>query len=284
MIKIPDIFKQKIKVTFPPHVRLDLIEEYAEKYFASRDTFGYEYLPIHWCAWHVNNGYGREVETLRRWVRENVPKGKYFTTVQYDGGTLIDNTLDEIGVLRFCCDGERLAKANSPNNVWIPLLCDPHPVKRLPYNECVYLASFVGSFGTHPVRKRLREVFQKRPGYYCECVDTNCFRNVLRASKFAFCPRGSGITSFRLYEAIQIGCVPVYISDYFAFPFSNKINWNRLAVLVPFESFDDIHDILSTILENTIESMREYGQECYKNFFTMEKTCEEILNILKAMA
>lgn len=283
MVQVPEIFRQKIRVNYPAHQRGDLIEEFAEKFFADKIVNGYEYLPIHWCAWHVNHGYGREKEALRRWVLDHLPKGKWFTTVQYDGGTLIDDTLDELGVLRFNCDGETLAKRNGPNDIWIPLLCDPHPVYREKYEDCKWLASFVGSFDTHPIRRIMKEIYHKREGYYLGRADTNLFRNVMRDSVFCLCPRGSGVTSFRMYEAIQCGVIPVYISDYFALPFQNKINWDDLIIKVkiPGPEIDHIDEKLKNISKERIIFMQKYGNECYNRYMTMKGVCEEILNILE---
>ena len=33
-----------------------------------------------------------------------------------------------------------------------------------------------------------------------------------------------------MYEAIQFGCIPIYISDEFWLPFSNKIEWEKLRI------------------------------------------------------
>ena len=35
----------------------------------------------------------------------------------------------------------------------------------------------------------------------------------MRDSLFSLCPRGYGPTSFRLYESIQLGSIPVYIAE-----------------------------------------------------------------------
>ena len=45
------------------------------------------------------------------------------------------------------------------------------------------------------------------------------FENLIKSSFFFLCPRGYGPASFRLYESIELGTVPVYISDLFCSAF-----------------------------------------------------------------
>lgn len=41
------------------------------------------------------------------------------------------------------------------------------------------------------------------------------------------------MTSFRLYEALQLGCIPVYIwEDEIMLPFTEIINWSSFAVII----------------------------------------------------
>ena len=49
------------------------------------------------------------------------------------------------------------------------------------------------------------------------------FENLIKSSFFFLCPKGYGPASFRLYESIELGTVPVYISDDFVLPFEEEI-------------------------------------------------------------
>ena len=59
--------------------------------------------------------------------------------------------------------------------------------------------------------------------------DSIKFKRIMRNSIFSLCPRGFGPTSFRLYEAIQMGTIPVYIAEKneHVLPFANKIDWKK---------------------------------------------------------
>jgi len=274
-LKIPDEFRQKINVNYPAHQRGPMIEEFADVYFkAAPEVNGYTYIPLFWTAWHVNNGYGKQKDACMRLLADIMPAGKYFTICQYDGGTLIDPFLMDRGCVTFVCD------CRVEHNIIIPLLCDPHPVKC--DDSAQWLASFVGSFTTHPVRKQLREMYGTRPGFYFGQHDTNLFRNVMRGSKFCLCPRGSGITSFRMYEAIQMGCIPVYISDIFRCPFDDVIDWKEFCLFFKLDEIDKIEGVLRTMPKSQIEKMQQKCQEVYLRHFNLKGTCDRILEIMRA--
>ena len=59
------------------------------------------------------------------------------------------------------------------------------------------------------------------------------FVELMSRSVFALCPRGYGRTSYRMYEALQLGCIPVYIHDESWLPYADELDWREFAVLVP---------------------------------------------------
>ena len=57
------------------------------------------------------------------------------------------------------------------------------------------------------------------------------FASLLRRSKFVLCPRGYGTGSFRMFEAMQAGRVPVIISDAYVRPAG--IDWESCSLTIP---------------------------------------------------
>lgn len=57
------------------------------------------------------------------------------------------------------------------------------------------------------------------------------YRNVCLRSKFVLCPRGSGASSYRLFEMMQMGCVPVIISDAWLPP--KTACWAEFSIQIP---------------------------------------------------
>jgi hypothetical protein len=76
-------------------------------------------------------------------------------------------------------------------------------------------------------------------------------------SVYAVCPRGHGLTSFRLYEAMARGCLPVIIADGWVPP--KGIAWDRFCTFVKESNIESLPSLLScseTELVDRQESLR----------------------------
>ncbi len=89
--------------------------------------------------------------------------------------------------------------------------------------------NYVGST-THPLRSHLLDALRKcESGYMLDTTNSSASLNVedyvaiLSNSKYTFCPRGHGHSSWRIYEAISRNSVPIIISDRFAHPFGLQL-------------------------------------------------------------
>lgn len=71
------------------------------------------------------------------------------------------------------------------------------------------------------------------------------YREVMGRSKFVLCPRGSGTSSFRLFEALACGRVPVVVSDDWVAP--QGIDWQTCSVRVPEREVSTIPDRLEAL-------------------------------------
>lgn len=69
-----------------------------------------------------------------------------------------------------------------------------------------------------------------------------CFLNSVKIELLS-CRYGS--TSFRLYESIQVGCVPIYIyTNEALLPFSDLINWNKFAIVIQDKNIANIAELV----------------------------------------
>jgi len=68
------------------------------------------------------------------------------------------------------------------------------------------------------------------------------YAEMVQRSKFILCPRGHGASSFRLYEALSAGRVPVVVSDQWLVP--PRVDWDRGIIRVPEGSAHLIPEIL----------------------------------------
>lgn len=108
-----------------------------------------------------------------------------------------------------------------------------------------YLYSFVGSTKNHPVRNQILMLRDSRAFLKDSSADHNAqadgitgknkergnfYKDVVAESKFVLCPRGIGVSSWRLFETMRAGRVPVIISNDWTQPPGPK--WNSFSLFV----------------------------------------------------
>jgi hypothetical protein len=277
IVDVPQAFLPEMPVQYPPHQGNNpMIEERAYSFFATKKELesDYIYIPIQWTSWHVNPGgeYGQNTQPLIEYCTqlvEKYPNEKFFTVVQYDGGTLVP--IDNCTI--FASSGD----FNSPlgkNSLYepIPLLCDPHIGAPNAIRE--YKVGYAGR-DTHPLRVKMNQVLSHLPQYkFALNIDhnrTGVFRDILYNSVFALSPRGFGPASFRMDEAIQMQCVPIYISDEFWLPFTEYIEWDKMCLLIKENEIQTIPEKVDALLESgQYQDMVDYGQEMYEKHLTWD--------------
>jgi hypothetical protein len=280
MIRIADVpqeFLPEMPVQYPPHQGYSpMIEERAYSFFKTKQELesDYIYIPIQWTSWHINPGgeYGQNTQPLIEFcsqLTEKYPDEKFFTVVQYDGGTLVP--IDNCTI--FASSGD-FSSPLGKNSVYkpIPLLCDPHWGSPKEVRE--YKVGYAGR-DTHPLRVKANKVLSHIPQYkFATNLDhnrTEVFRDILYNSVFALSPRGFGPASFRMYEAIQMQCIPIYISDEFWIPFADYIEWDKMCLLIKGDEIETIPERVDALLESgEYQNMIDYGQEMYEKHLTRD--------------
>jgi glycosyltransferase involved in cell wall biosynthesis len=292
IIEIPQKFKPKMPISYPLHQEDNpMIEERCMIYFTENKekiSSEYIYLPIQWTAYHLINNYGKSLNDLIYYydsLIKKFPEHKFFTIVQYDGGTLIKLKNCKI----FSCSGD----FNSPlgkNSCYepIPLICDDHPKKSIVQKK--YKVIFCGR-KTHTLREKMfLELKNLKDFFLYEAIsnkftniDTQIFRYLINNSIFTLCPRGYGPTSFRLYESIQMKSIPIYISDKFWLPYEKEIEWSRFSLLINENQIGSIPQIVDNIIkEKKYEQMIKEGQHIYEKYFTWESIIKNIIKNIES--
>jgi len=248
------------------------------------------YLPIYWTNNYVQRGF--KADECAQGVLDSLDAGeRYFTVVQCDDG-IYERYPENLLVFG----------AGGVGDIPIPLLAaPPHPNGKHARDT---LGSFMGTvecggpagegkatestwnpdgFGAM-TRRAMFAAFAGTPGFYLrDCnVPVGEFRTQMHRSRFALCPRGYGRTSFRLYEAMEMGCVPVYIhADGAWLPYRDVLNWSELAVLCDIGEIASLPERLIGIDPYWTQQAREKLAVLSDDYFTMSGMCRQIFRMVK---
>jgi len=271
---------------YPPYHTGKYLEEYFYDYYkknkAEFDKTGYTLIPIFWTNLYLNQFPNSVIQEYIKYL----PKGRYFTLCQFDDG--IQESLPP-DTVNFVAGGNK-------EGIPVPLICSPLPEKYIIKKNKDIFCSFVGTClntDKYSCRLKLYESYQQdKDFYFCNprpwnnLVETKFldeFCNVTSRSRFALCPRGYGLQSFRLYEVLQLMTIPIFVYNKPFFPFSDFINWNDFCVLIHEDEIPILKEKLKTISVDKQEEMLIKGREIYKTYFTMEGMSLHILKTLQGL-
>jgi len=264
---------------YPGYHEGPTLEEYFYKYYLKHriefDATGYTLIPIWWTSAYLNH------VDVQPYV-DHLPEGnKYFAVCQHD-----DAVKEQLppGTLVFAAGGNQ-------GGIPIPLISSPIPEKYLePDPRELKLATFVGA-NTHPVRQRMYDALKDDIAIDFTITDWDFsipeknminFFETTKTSMFTLCPRGYGAQSFRFYEALQLGSIPVYIHDDNKWlPFNDLIPWEDFCVVIHIDQIEELPSILRKFTDEQYDEMVRCGKLYYNNYFTLEGTSATILESLQ---
>ena len=284
---------------YPPHASMLLEEHFYRFYVANAAKFParIQYVPVMWIS-HMHN-----MQLYRRTYRPTEddlvahilahysdPDSRYFAVMQAD---FWPEKLEAVIPTNWLVFSASCATSGA----WpIPLTTQFHPAPpphlTAPRHGDVgggayekrYLASFVGRDTTW-VRHRMREVLAHDPdflivtdSFMINADNQQAFRHVTAQSVFVLAPRGNGPTSFRIFEALEHGAIPVYIFDeHCCLPLRDVVDWDEFAVLVPASELAFLPLLLRSFSPSDLVQMRRRGQEVLARYFSLRGTSEYIL-------
>jgi hypothetical protein len=149
-----------------------------------------------------------------------------------------------------------------------------------------FLFSFLGRIATHAVRREIRKLdsaltpcldIEDGPKRF-PCFDySKTYIELLERSEFILCPRGFGVSSIRIFEAMSVGRVPVIISDSWQHP--PEVPWPEFSVSVPERNVSDIPVLLEK-LESKAQRMGQLANQVFDAHFASRVFFDRLLTML----
>ncbi|XP_065212727.1 exostosin-1-like [Planococcus citri] len=94
------------------------------------------------------------------------------------------------------------------------------------------------------------------------------YQLLLLNSSFCLIPRGRRLGTFRFLEALQAGCIPVLLSNGWALPFEEVIDWSKAAILANEQLLYELPDIVRSISESKAFIFRQQTQILWEQYFS----------------
>ncbi|KAG6386281.1 hypothetical protein SASPL_155176 [Salvia splendens] len=92
------------------------------------------------------------------------------------------------------------------------------------------------------------------------------YYGMMRRSRYCICPSGYEVASPRMVEGLYLGCVPVLIKEGYVVPFSDVLNWEKFAVIVPVKEIPNLKKILSGIKLRDYLKLQRRGIKMRRHF------------------
>ena len=226
------------------------------------------YVPIAWTDCLVNSPHLRE--DVQAFVNDLDPSFAYFAVAQLDRGfnhpSFTLHIPEHLDFWLFSSGGSSPPLRTTP----IPLLKQELLPVGLPKSIGV---SFQGSM-THSLRQALYYRFREQFDFL---DNSENWKAISEGSNFSFCPRGYGSTSFRLFETLQLGTLPIYVwEDENWLPYTNQIDWTKFAIIIGSNELDDLPTRIKNANVPQMQQRLSEVQHMFKYNYTIQYVLREL--------
>ena len=116
------------------------------------------------------------------------------------------------------------------------------------------------------------------------------FAEMILESDYALDVRGYGNASYRLYEILSLGRIPVIIDTERYFPFSDVVDWHKFSLIVDFRDIKRLPQIIAdfhkSLSNEQFETMQREARAAFVNYFRIDAQMPHIIrefNRLRAL-
>jgi hypothetical protein len=163
------------------------------------------------------------------------------------------------------------------DTLWVPPPMKPHVALRA---EALRILEASPDIETDFI-KRDRYLGSRRAGR----EERMEFLENLNDSPYALCVRGGGNFSFRFFEALCLGRIPILIDTETVLPFKGSIDWHRHAVIVPSDRLEAMPNLLQAFHRSqdaaSFEKLQKENREIWLSFFSLSGYFEQVYHLLK---
>ncbi|XP_044764759.1 exostosin-1 [Coccinella septempunctata] len=105
---------------------------------------------------------------------------------------------------------------------------------------------------------------------------------LLHNSTFCLVPRGRRLGSYRFLEALQAGCIPVLLSNDWALPFDEVIDWTQAVIWADERLLLQVPSVIRSVTPDRILKLRQQSQIIWEKYFSsIEKIVYTSLEIIR---
>ncbi|XP_073274440.1 probable glycosyltransferase At5g03795 [Primulina huaijiensis] len=200
----------------------------------------------------------------------------HFMLACHDWGPEISSAIPNLykNAIRALCNANTSENFNPSRDVSIPEILLPGGTKRgliggPPPSQRPILVFYAG--GVHgPIRPILLQHWENKNDpdvQVYEYLPKNIsYYGMMRKSRYCICPSGYEVASPRMVEGLYLGCVPVLIKESYVIPFSDVLNWETFAVIVPVKDIPNLKKILMGISLRKYVDMQRRGIQMRRHF------------------
>ncbi|EMP32545.1 Exostosin-like 3 [Chelonia mydas] len=88
--------------------------------------------------------------------------------------------------------------------------------------------------------------------------------------------------AMRLFEALEVGAIPVILGEQVQLPYHDVIRWNEAALIIPKPRITEVHFLLRSISDNDLLTMRRQGRFLWETYFsTSDNVFSTVLAIIR---
>ena len=141
------------------------------------------------------------------------------------------------------------------------------------------------------IRFKMKDLFLEEEGF--QIMDLHVTKRLpmheyfkeMSRSIFCLCPRGASYTSFRIYEAIALGVIPIYIWDNIEWlPYKEELNWDEFSISVHEDDMHKIPEIIKNFSDEEIKQMQKRLKEVWRDYFCRDAMCKKIIEYIDSKA